>query len=421
MKLRVLIISTLYSPNSHGGAELSVQRLAESLADVGMAVTVVCMHRERRISYAILNGVRVVYLPLTNLYWPYGKRNFATTIAKPVWHVLNLVNPRMHRLIMRVVRSERPHVVNTQMLTLFGITFLPALAALGIPVVQTLHDYHFVCANGHLVKRGKPCQSRCVSCRFLRWPKRLAGRCISAVVGVSRHILELHRKNGFFLDAECHHVRNSVLPAQPVCVSTLAEHPLRLGYLGRIEPVKGLEPLLRDVLALSPGPTLRVAGSSGDAAYLAMLKRRYDSERITFMGWSAPRDLFKQIDYLVVPSIWPEVAPLVIIEAYAHGVPVIASRIGGLPELVIEGETGHLYGPESDSDSGSGAFASAFSLLKPRLRDPKHQLKLRETCLRFSRTFHPRIATARYASLLYRHSIHALHQAREVSRFRKSV
>jgi glycosyltransferase involved in cell wall biosynthesis len=73
-----------------------------------------------------------------------------------------------------------------------------------------------------------------------------------------------------------------------------------------------------------------------------------DDLRIRFVGYvtgEAKQALLEQADYLLVPSLWYENAPVAIIEAAAHGVAVIASRIGGLPEFVREGRTGLLFEP----------------------------------------------------------------------------
>jgi glycosyltransferase involved in cell wall biosynthesis len=77
-----------------------------------------------------------------------------------------------------------------------------------------------------------------------------------------------------------------------------------------------------------------------------MLWRRAENLPVTFLGYVPPENLFHQIDALVVPSRWHEPFSRVVVEAFAHGVPVIAAARGGIPEIVDDGRNGWLYDPD---------------------------------------------------------------------------
>lgn len=115
----------------------------------------------------------------------------------------------------------------------------------------------------------------------------------------------------------------------------------RFGYLGSIVPHKGIEVLIAAFRDMPPDAELAVAGSHrADPAHAAHLAEIAKSANVRFEGevdHAAVPDWLADIDCLVVPSIWEENAPLVVLEAFASGVPVIASRLGGLPELVDPG------------------------------------------------------------------------------------
>ncbi|MFY9342256.1 MAG: glycosyltransferase family 4 protein [Planctomycetota bacterium] len=146
-----------------------------------------------------------------------------------------------------------------------------------------------------------------------------------------------------------------------------ASAPL-LGIVGRLDPDKGHDLLLAAVAALSnhPPPHLVVAGGELFAASQPRLRgyAQHLQERITALGLrdrvhalgfvadTAP--LLAALDAVVVPSRAPESAPRTIAEAQAAGCPVIASAIGGVPELVADGETGLLVPPDD-----AGALARA--------------------------------------------------------------
>jgi glycosyltransferase involved in cell wall biosynthesis len=88
--------------------------------------------------------------------------------------------------------------------------------------------------------------------------------------------------------------------------------------------------------------TVSIAGS-GTPDYVESLRSGTDRPNVRFLGFVKPAEFLRGIDVLVVPSLWEEPAGRVIHEAYAHGVPVIASRLGGPPEMVVEGRTGYLF------------------------------------------------------------------------------
>ena len=133
---------------------------------------------------------------------------------------------------------------------------------------------------------------------------------------------------------------------------------LRIGYLGQIAPHKGVHVLL--VAARRLAGALLTVRVYGDLAafkdYAAGLRRLIAADgRLELAGPCRPEDLdqvLRDIDVLVVPSLWYENSPNVILEAFAHNTPVIASNHGGLPELVRDGVNGLLFTPGDDLDLG---------------------------------------------------------------------
>jgi glycosyltransferase involved in cell wall biosynthesis len=126
---------------------------------------------------------------------------------------------------------------------------------------------------------------------------------------------------------------------------------LRIGFVGTLAPHKGVDVLIRAFRALGrPSLTLDVHGSlSAHPAHVALLRREAEGDpRIRFHGPFAEGEqerVLSAIDLLVLPSVWWENSPLTVLEALAAGVPVVASAIGGLPEIVADGDTGLLVPP----------------------------------------------------------------------------
>jgi glycosyltransferase involved in cell wall biosynthesis len=99
---------------------------------------------------------------------------------------------------------------------------------------------------------------------------------------------------------------------------------------------------------------LLIAGK-GPNAFVQELRSRYlENRRIRFLGHVRPGTFLNSIDLLAVPSLWNDPCPLVVAEAILTGVPVIASRRGGIPELIREGVDGWLFEP-----TVAGEFAAA--------------------------------------------------------------
>jgi glycosyltransferase involved in cell wall biosynthesis len=232
----------------------------------------------------------------------------------------------------------------------------------GVPVVQTLHNYRIACLNATLLRDGNECRS-CVG----RVPWRgVVHRCYqgglaqSAVLAAS---LTLHRLLGTYRDkirsfiALTQYARNEFiaagLPASRIVVKPnfVAEADARSDnrsntvlYVGRLSVEKGISTLAAVAKRL-PDVQFMVAGSGPDESSLSTLAN------VTLLGHLAPnavRDQMLTARCLLIPSHCPEGMPMTLLEAFACGLPVVASDIGSLRELIEPRQTGLLF-PVGDS------------------------------------------------------------------------
>ncbi|GAA6620832.1 glycosyltransferase family 4 protein [Scytonema sp. NUACC26] len=167
------------------------------------------------------------------------------------------------------------------------------------------------------------------------------------IIAPSDYIRQQHIKNGIppHLVVTLH---NSISVSQtetaPLSVETHKNH--RILFAGRIVPDKGLEWLLTSLAQTDRRIHLDIAGDGWDRPRLESLATSLGlNERITWHGWCESnklKTLYEQCFAVIFPSIWPEPAGLITLEAYAHYRPVIASAVGGIPEYVEPGETGIL-------------------------------------------------------------------------------
>jgi glycosyltransferase involved in cell wall biosynthesis len=259
-----------------------------------------------------------------------------------------------------MIRSHRPDVVHLHNLfPMLSPAAIRAANANGCRVVVTLHNYRLICMQGTLLRDGRICED-CVGRSPLPgvihscYRDSAAG---SVAIGTS---IGLHRKLRTFDSVtrflsisdfvKAKHVQAG-FPAESIYVKPHFAWPAprRQGpgdyflYVGRLSEEKGPQTLIR-AWSRFPGRLVVV----GDGPEGAML-RQDAPQGVSFTGALAAEDVPAVVAgarAVMIPSLCYEGAGKVVLEAYASGVPVIASRIGGLPEVIEEGETGYLVEPE---------------------------------------------------------------------------
>ena len=333
--MRILLLNQDHAQfGGPGGAERSVQALAEHFAAAGHRCTLVCMARAsycRGMSDAGVHSVRDIAGVRTILL---ARRGRGASHAE---------------LLAPIVLSERPDVVHTNVFHKSPQVW-NRLAATGIPLVHSLREYKLLC-DRNMFSDGADCGATpCASCRIASSAAREASSRIHGVVGISAFTLDRHLRAGFFRDVAVRRViPNSVEPGRPSASHAALEPsaPRRFGYLGRLHPSKGVALLADAMAAVEPGTvSLELAGEMQDPDIAARLEALGRIQDVRYHGF-VPADAFLAgIDVLVVPSIWQEPFGRVAIEALAHGVPIIASRRGGLADTVEPGRTGWLFDPE---------------------------------------------------------------------------
>jgi glycosyltransferase involved in cell wall biosynthesis len=356
--VKILIVNSLYPPYVLGGAERSVQDLAEALAALDIEIVVASTVGRGGASTKVVNGVKVVHLPIANLYWPFD-RVIRSPAHRKLWHLIDAYNPAMKAAVARLIRQERPSVVHTNNLQGISVAAWRAASAARIPILHTLHDYYLTCARCSRYRDGYSCDRTCWGCLPFLLARRRAAACVAGVVGVSRFILDHHCDRGFFGGAKFRSViRHVCPPAVRLRTADSTASPVTFGYLGRLTPEKGVNLLLDTFAARSDGGwRLLVAGEEADEGYRRSLGQRVagmrDRSAIRFLGWVDPVQFFTQIDVLLVPSLWQEPLPRVIQEAYTAGVPIVGSRRGGIPELIEDSVTGLLFDPDVPKTLGA--------------------------------------------------------------------
>ena len=410
--MRILQVVHGFPPDAHGGTEAYVRDLAAAFTmrgddDVG----VFTRHGDgnaRELSVRRWKDGAVEVASVNNTF--HSCQSYESSYT----------NPAIERIVGDFLGEWRPDIVHLHHLTCLS-TGIPRQAAhRGIPVVMTLNDYWMICHRGQLVDLdGRRCpgpwNSGCARClppgalasraafRSLRTLQSFPIPGVSAAIGLAARLREAATRTADIRAAtlaRLEHMRSAIADVKfflaPSATLAAAFAPfglredrvircdqgistarferiqrsastrLRIGFAGGLQPPKGAD-ILIDALDQLPRGCVVVdvlgsnSGYHGDDRFVEALTTRLGHPAIRRLGSVSHERMpaiLEDIDVLVVPSTWIENAPFIIREAFAAGVPVIASNLGGMAEMVRDGVDGLLFSP-----GDSAALAAALRRL----------------------------------------------------------
>ncbi|WP_225157957.1 MULTISPECIES: glycosyltransferase family 4 protein [unclassified Bradyrhizobium] len=349
--MKVLVINSFYKPDVGGGAEVTIESIYRPLAAAGVDVVLLATTGSSERRTDLIDGIRVVRIPIANIYWHLKPRK-AAGLIRAIWHLLDIYNPWMSRHVREAIRAEQPDIVVCHNLSGWSISACVAAIRTGLPTIAVLHDSYMLCRSALMFRNGQACVQRCVTCRLARLPHRFASNRVNGVVGVSAYMLERFRQEGYFSRAKARTIRNArAIAEERRSQKKIKSNELTFGYIGTIIPAKGVSWLLDQFIRHRITNRLLIAGD-GDPEYLKHLKQKGGGLNVEFLGYCDSSSFYAKIDVCVVPSIWPEALGNVAYEACARHMPVIASNRGGLPEIIQDGVNGLLCNPDEPDSLG---------------------------------------------------------------------
>lgn len=239
-----------------------------------------------------------------------------------------------------------------------------------LPTVMTMHDYKLVCAPYTLLSHGKLCE-KCASAQYYHC---LLEGCVKGSKAKSLlNTIEMYLHHSFlhiydyiylfispsiFLKTKLEemgfkgrivHISNFINSAY--FVPSFDTTARTIVFCGRLSREKGVGTLIEAVKGLDV--TLKIIGDGPIKSELEAQVRAEGITNVVFVGYKTGDVLKNEIRncmFTVIPSEWYENNPLSVLEAFALGKPVVGARIGGIPELVRDGETGYTFEPFSTMD-----------------------------------------------------------------------
>lgn len=363
--LKIALINTFYPPYNFGGDGVYVRRLAHALARHGCDVRIL---HDTETYKAIAPKPLSALTPLAE---PPGVR--VTRLESPIGALSTLVThqtgrPIAHRRALEEFFSEEFDVTHFHNVSAVGG---PGILSMGSGVrVYTAHEHWLVCPTHILWRHNREiCDRReCMKCQIIyRRPPQLwrhtdflkrQSAHIDAFIALSRSSAENHRRFGFEPEMR---ILPSFLPDAPAPFEQTsrsgAEKPYAL-FVGRLEKLKGLQDVIPAFKARAEIDLVII----GEGEFKDELSRiAGDAPNIKFLGKLAPEKLdrhYANAAAVLLPSVCYEVFPLVALEAFRAGAPIVARNLGPFPEIAEISGAGLLFDRPEEAAAAVGRIAA---------------------------------------------------------------
>lgn len=353
--MRILMLAQFYPPTI-GGEERHVTNLSAELAARGHQVSVATLWHKGFARFESEKGVRIHRIRGTlqrmEAIFSYKDRQFAPPFTDPevLW------------ALRRIISEERPDIIHAHNWIVHSFTPLKAWSK--AKLVMTLHDYSLVCVQKRLMRHGVRCSGpafvKCMNCAADFYgigkgvPSTLANliwgeierRTVDMFLPVSRSVAEQTRleKSRVPYRIIPNFIPDNAEAPENDAHALLAQLPENdfLLYVGDLMPDKGIDVLLQAHAQLNNQIPLVLIGRPV-TGYLERIP-----PNVLHLGrWphSAIMQAWSRCTIALIPSICPDACPTVAMEAMAMGRPIIASCIGGLIDIIVDGQTGLLVPP----------------------------------------------------------------------------
>ncbi len=375
---KIAVIHSIYKPYHRGGAEVVVENIVAGLKKKNEDIFVITLGYENKIEE--IDGVKIHRIKPFNLF------NFLDINSKPVWlrlpwHIIGMFNDITAWKVYKILEKEKPDLALTHNLKGLSYYIPRVLQKLKIKNIYTVHDAQLLHPSGLINAKselGFVAKIYCWVC------KQLFGSP-DVVIFPSKYFREVYEKFGFFKLSKKESLANPLSCQNLALAGHDNSEAVNLLYLGQIEEYKGVFDLLEAFQRAIVGSKMPVfLHFVGDGHVLAKAKEKAKNDRkVIFWGRmdheEMEQEIWSRIDLLINPSKVPESFGMVLIEANAKGIPVLATNVGALPEIIEEGKNGWLI--------ESGNVVKLKEKIESILKDKGKLASMRKDCVDASKKY----------------------------------
>ncbi|MFC1646051.1 glycosyltransferase family 4 protein [Candidatus Omnitrophota bacterium] len=341
-----------YSPYALGGADMRAEKISRKLEERNNQATIITI-KPTRGNVTEKDGDSKIYrfhpFNISTIHH-IGKKSI---IKQGIWTLLDIYSLYSFKKIRDILKKENPDLVHLHTPVDVTLSAINAVKQLRLPLVYTLHDYFLLCRRFVLLHGFKKlCTEKNINplCRTYReFTKKVTRYNIDVVIAPSQFVLDMHTRCGFFENSKKivlpHGLEVENVNENKKNITHKEKGEFNIFYIGTLRSHKGVDVLIHAFKKINwPNLKLHIVGDGADRSNLERLAK--DDKRIIFHGKFShqnTQEFYKKADILIVPSIWYDVRPNVIPEAFRAGVPVIGSDIGGIPESIKNKFNGYLF------------------------------------------------------------------------------
>lgn len=289
---------------------------------------------------------------------------------------------------LRILRRTKPDLIHLHNFKVLSFSLVLSAKLLRIPTLLTVYDYWFLCPMETLIfkenRENQLCQKfhskQCLTCaefpRFnfilkvlstLRRPLfNLFLKQIDAFTVLSQSSAQILESYGI-PDSKIHIIRQPFPLKETLNKQEGEVEKFSILYIGWVQPRKGLHILLQampSILKVKPEAKLYVIGEFQDVKYERTIRQLIEENRInshvSLLGrkpYEEVKNFLERTNVVVIPEQWENMSPVVVVEAMAFGKPIVASRVGGIPEFISDGKNGFLVETTNPSEFANKILA----------------------------------------------------------------
>lgn len=353
--MKIGLLHNLYGKYSRGGAETVVKLMAEDFRAAGHQVFIITTRpkSDKKDETANENGKTENSSASPKVHYidsEFYNLNKHSLFYRAFWQIGNIFAFKKARKIKGILQSEKPDLTITHNLMGLGFMIPRTLRKLNIRHEHFLHDIQLIHPSGLMIF-GKEQKINSLGAKIYQALTRALFASPPKITSPSNWLMEMHKQRGFFKDSD-QEIRPFTWPGMEAAPQVKHGPAKNFLFIGQIEEQKGIFLLISAFKKIKrPELSLFIAVRGGGKDMDKAREAAKDDARINVsepLSYDETKEIMAAKDCLIVPSLCYENSPTVIYGTHAAGLPVIASRLGGIPELMKEND--RLFAPGDEND-----------------------------------------------------------------------